>query len=275
MKSHVRSGAAELCVEDTGTPGMPVVCLHAAVCDRRMWAAQREALGGAHRVIAYDRRGHGESRWAAERHSEVDDLIEVLDAAQVNRAVLIGCSRGGRLAIDTALAHPDRVRALVLVACGVSGAPADGDGPHAPVVQAKVEALAAARARGDLATVNELQAQVWLDGPAQPAGRVGGVERELFLSMNALALAAPPIGEPIEPPPAWDRLGDIEVPALIVRGGFDFPHFETRLSEVERRIRGAESFVMPSAAHLPGLEQPVPFNARVMRFLERFQRRNR
>lgn len=267
MKRVVRSGSAELCVADSGTPGPAIVCLHAGVCDRRMWAPQAEALRATHRVLAYDRRGFGETWYAPEPHSRVADLIAVLDGAAVDRAVLMGCSQGGRLAIDTALAHPERVSALVLVACSVSGAPDDASGPFDAPIAALVEQLEAAEARGDREALNELEAQAWLDGPAEPAGRVQGALRALFLDMNGIALAAADPGEVIDAASAWDSLEEIRVPVLIVWGTLDFPHFGPRMRTLARRIAGAQSFVMEGVAHLPGLEQPAVFNAAVAAFL--------
>ena len=267
MRRFVTHGRAELCVEDSQTPGPAIICLHAGVCDKRMWAPQVDALRATHRVLAYDRRGFGETRYGPEPHSHVDDLIAVLDATQIDRAVLMGCSQGGRVAIDAALAHPQRVSALVLVACSITGAPDDAGGPFEPAIQALVDALDAADARGDREALNELEARAWLDGPAHPAGRVGGALRELFLAMNAIALAAPEPGETIEPPSAWDRLEEIRVPTLIVWGDLDFPHFEPRMRTLERRIALAQALVMPGTAHLPNLEQPAPFNAAIAQFL--------
>jgi len=267
LKRVVRSGSAELCVDDSATPGPAIVCLHAGVCDRRMWAPQEQALRATHRVLAYDRRGFGETRSVPEPHSRVADLIAVLDATGVERAVLMGCSQGGRLAIDAALAHPERVSALVLVACSVSGAPDDASGPFDPPIAALVEQFEAAEARGDNDALNELEAQAWLDGPAEPAGRVPGALRELFLDMNGIALAAADPGEVRDAASAWDRLEEIHAPVLIVWGTLDFPHFGPRMRTLSKRIAGAQSFVMDGVAHLPGLEQPAVFNAAVARFL--------
>ncbi len=269
MKSFVRHGRAEFCVEDSRIGGSPLVCLHAGVCDRRMWAQQVVALRAGRRVLAYDRRGFGETRCAsAEPFDHVGDLIALLDARGLGAAVLVGCSQGGRIAIDAALAHPTRVRALVLVACSVSGAPADSGGPFAPAVQKRLDALEAAEACADHAAINELEAQLWLDGPAQRTGRVGNPLRELFLEMNGSALAAPSPGEPIEPPSAWERLGDLRVPALIVWGTLDFAHIDARMHTLVQRMPHAKPFVMDDVAHLPGLEQPEVFNAAVARFLD-------
>jgi pimeloyl-ACP methyl ester carboxylesterase len=276
-RRFVRSGRAELCVDDSATPGEAIVCLHAGVCDRRMWAPQIEALQSTHRVIAYDRRGFGETRFENEPFAHVADLIAVLDALQVERAVLLGCSQGGRIAIDAALAHPSRVAALVLVAAAVSGAPeeAQPDDALSPRLRARFEACDAAEARGDRDAVNELEAQVWLDGPEQPTGRVGGGLRELFLAMNGIALAAPSPGEAVEAPSAWGRIEQIAVPTLIGWGPFDFASLIERMRVLARRIPGAESFEIEGTAHLPSLERPVVFNSRLLRFLGELQQRAR
>ena len=266
MKTFVRSGAAELCAEDSQTTGPVIVCLHAGVCDRRMWAPQIEAFSATHRVIAYDRRGFGETRYEPESFSHVSDLVNLLDALQIERAVLMGGSQGGRIAIDAALASPERVSALVLVACAVTGAP-EHEGGYSPRVEARVAALEAAEARGDLAAVNELEAQFWLDGPEQATGRVGGALRELFLDMNGIALAAPSPGEAIVSPSAWERLEAIRAPTLVVWGLLDFDDLCARMREVTQRIAGATPFVIDGVAHLPGLERPAEFNGAVAQFL--------
>lgn len=271
MKRFVRSGGAALCVVDEPAQGdaaaAPVVCLHAGVCDRRMWKPQIDALRAHRRVLAYDRRGFGETHGDSEPYSHVGDLIAVLDAAQIERAVLMGCSQGGRIAIDAALAHPQRVAALVLVACSVSGAPEDADGPFPSIVQERIAAFEAAEARADRAAMNELEAQFWLDGPTQASGRVGGALRALFLDMNGIALVAPDPGPATEPPPAWDRLAQIEVPTLVIWGTLDFEHLGSRMREVAQRIPGAQSVVIDGVAHLPGLERPAEFNRAVLAFL--------
>jgi pimeloyl-ACP methyl ester carboxylesterase len=276
LKLFVRSGTAELCVEDSQTPGSPLVCLHAGVTDRRLWSPQVEAFQSTHRMIAYDRRGFGETRMpplaARDAFSQVGDLLAVLDALAIDRAVLMGCSQGGRIAIDMALAHPERVQALVLVACSVSGAPNDADGPFAPVVQARIAAHEAAEKRGDQAALNELDAQFWLDGPEQPTGRVGGALRELFLAMNAVPLASGSPGEALAPPPAWARLAQIGVPTLVVSGTLDFGHLGRRMRELARRIPGATTCVMDGVAHLPGLERPAEFNRALRSFLDALPR---
>jgi pimeloyl-ACP methyl ester carboxylesterase len=268
--SFITSDGAALCVSEAGA-GDALICLHAGVADRRMWAAQEEALRDQYRVVAYDRRGFGETRCEPRPFSHVADLIRLLDTLRIDDAVLMGCSQGGRVAIDAALAHPARVRALVLVACAVSGAPEVDDFP--PDIQARIDELEAAEARVDLDAVNELEAQLWLDGPQQPAGRVSGAARELFLAMNGIALRAPSPGEEIEPPSAYERLRELAVPTLALWGPLDFPHVVSLMKHIVAQVAGAEQHVLDGTAHLPGLERPDLFNAAVRTFLDRARRR--
>lgn len=62
------------------------------------------------RCVSYDRRGFGDTSGPAEAFSHVDDLVAVLDDRDIESAVLVGNSQGGRVAIDMALAHPERVQ---------------------------------------------------------------------------------------------------------------------------------------------------------------------
>jgi len=79
------------------------------------------ALAERHRVIRYDLRGYGESTPPLPSFAHHDDLVALLDALGVDRAALVGCSFGGAVAVDAALAYPDRVAALVLLGAVVSG----------------------------------------------------------------------------------------------------------------------------------------------------------
>lgn len=81
-------------------PGDPVVFLHAAVCDKRMWRHQVDAVADTHQAVAYDRRGFGESDTPQAAFSSVADLLPVLDSLNTNEPViLVGCSQGGRIAL--------------------------------------------------------------------------------------------------------------------------------------------------------------------------------
>lgn len=262
---YIAALGAELATEMAGD-GEAIVFLHAGVADRRMWASQLEALAPTHKVIAYDRRGFGQTCCVTQAHDWLDDLQLVLGAAGAERAVLVGCSQGGRIALNYALATPARVRGLVLIASAISGAPE----PAFPAdVQALNDAIEAAESAGDVDLVNTLEAHAWLDGPQSVVGRVQGAARALFLDMNAIALRAAdpgPVTDRFED--AYARLGEIAAPALVVTCGRDFPHIQERDRYLVRTLPHAKLAEMPDCAHLPSLEQPERVTALLADFLK-------
>jgi pimeloyl-ACP methyl ester carboxylesterase len=246
-----------------------VVFLHAGVADKRMWQDQLAALSDGHRLIAYDRRGYGDTRYGTEIYSQIDDLLAVLDHQAIGKAVLVGCSQGGRIAIDFALTHPDRVAGLFLVAPAVTGAPSPEEFP--PPVEALLELLEEAEEDEDLDRINMLEAWMWLDGPGSEEGRVGGAVRELFLTMNATALYADDPGGETNPaafPVAYSRLEKIAQPAQVIWGDGDFPHIQQRCVHLVQAMPQALGTVISQTAHLPNLEQPEIFNAHLRDFLD-------
>lgn len=249
--SFASSGRARIAYEVTGS-GPDVLLIHAGVNDRRSWHHVLDRLRATHRCITYDARGYGDTTYAPEPGwSPVADACAVLDDAGAGRAIVVACSMGGQTAIDLALARPDRVAGLVLIGSAVRGAPyPEIDGPAARL-DARIEA---ARANGDLETVNELEAWLWLDGPTAPQGRVAGAARRLFLEMNARALRAPDRGEQAELPPAWPRLGEIAVPTLVLVGRLDVEELHVVDARLAELVPGARLVWLDGVAHVPHLE---------------------
>jgi pimeloyl-ACP methyl ester carboxylesterase len=267
MRSNhqIASGQARLAVNVVGR-GDPIVFLHAAVCDSRMWRAQLDAIGASNQAIAYDRRGFGETRAEKEDFSAVADLLEVIDAVGNGApAILVGCSQGGRVALDTALFHPSHVRALVLIAPAASGAP---EPIYPPEIEGLMARLKDAEQAGDLDRVNAIKAYHWLDGPLQPEGRVTGEARKLFLDMNAIALRSPPIGSNLDVAPAFHRLGEISAPSLVIWGDLDFPHIQGRCRHIATTMPNGSGHVLTGTAHLPSLERPAEITNLVTAFID-------
>ena len=245
--------------------GVPVVFLHAGVADRRMWAEQMRALTAeGYHVVSYDRRGFGETETADEPFSHVVDLEAVLDRLGLNAVVLVGCSAGGAVAIDFALENPDRVLALVLVSTAVSGAP--GETPEeAEDLENTIEH---AIEIGNMSRANRLEAQLWLDGPTSPEGRVDGPVRDLFLDMNGKVLEHPPLTQEEEPDPAMDHLRMISAPVMLVAGALDVAYVLERHDELAAGLPEAFSLLIEDTAHLPSLEKPDEFNDALIKFLD-------
>jgi pimeloyl-ACP methyl ester carboxylesterase len=260
----VSSGNAELATSIAGD-GNALVFLHAGVADRRMWSEQMAAFAPTHRVVAYDRRGFGETQYTEEPHSYLGDLDAVLRATVEGPATLVGCSQGGRIAIDFALTAPERVTRLVLVSPAVTGAPRPEE--VSPSIRRLFGLIEAAEAAEDIERLNAIEAHVWLDGPLSPEGRAGGALRSLFLDMNGRALRALPAGAETSATNAFARLGEIQHQTLIVSGALDFPHIKERARHLASVMADARLVEMPCAAHLPNLEQPDAFGALLQEFM--------
>ncbi len=260
----IQSGAAEIFGIHAGD-GPALMLLHAGVADHRMWRDQIAALETDFHVIAYDRREFGRTVSPDEPFTHFEDLAIVLDHFGAESAILIGCSQGGRIAIDFALANPGRVPALALVSTDISGAPPE---PVPPGVEQLSDALDQAEDAGDLDRVNAIEAHLWLDGPLSPEGRVEGEARDLFLDMNGIALRKPEIPKERAPPSAYERLTELTMPTLLVWGDLDFAYIRSRYAYLARTLPDARTAELAGTAHLPSLEQPEQFNVLLRSFLD-------
>jgi 2-hydroxy-6-oxonona-2,4-dienedioate hydrolase len=246
--------------------GEPLVLVHAGIADSRMWDAQIEAFAQHYRVLRYDMRGFGKSVMVEGPYSHHEDLRTLLDALDVGRAHLVGCSMGGATVLDFALRYPEKVRTLVLVGAAVSGFEPDV-GPLEQWGQ-----LASADEAGDLKRVSELEVQIWVDGPGRQPEDVPAAVRDLVREMNLIALRgeASELGKELAPePPAADRLTEIRAPSLIIVGNSDQPQIIAAADLLGREIPNVRKVVMPGVAHLPNMERPEEFNRMVLAFLER------
>ena len=121
MERHVDVPGGRLFAVSDGD-GPPIVLIHAAIVDHRAWDAVVPPLVDAgYGAIRYDLRGFGRSATDDVEFSNRADVIAVLDAFGIGRAVLVGNSRGGQVALDTAIEFPDRIVAVVAVGAGVGG----------------------------------------------------------------------------------------------------------------------------------------------------------
>ncbi|HEX5590648.1 MAG TPA: alpha/beta hydrolase [Candidatus Limnocylindrales bacterium] len=235
--------------------GPPILLVHAGIADLRAWDALVPLLVDAgYRAIRYDCRGFGRSTTEDVDYSNRADLVAVLDAFDVGRAVLVGNSRGAIISLDTLVERPDRVAGLVWVGGGISGY----DAPLRTDEEALFTRMEAIEEAGDPDAIADIDVAVWVDGFNQPAGRAPAAIREAVREMDRALYEPGRInGRPIPlDPPADERLGEIRVPVVAVLGGLDVPNIEHAAARLEAEVAGARTVVVPDVGHMAGMEAP-------------------
>jgi pimeloyl-ACP methyl ester carboxylesterase len=250
---------------ESGVPsGLPVVFIHGFPFSHEMWLPQVEATARSYRAIAYDLRGHGESyvgdgQYMIETH--VDDLMGLLDHLKIGKAVVVGLSMGGYIALRAIEKHPGRFLAIAL--CDTRSEADTNEGKLKRYTN-----MVLVRTRGSAAFAEGFVTAVF--APESPRTRpeafnlisriVRGTQ-PLSIAGNLLALAART--------DTTTSLAGIRVPTLILVGEFDTLTPPAAAEAMHERIPGSELFVVPQAAHMSNLENPEFFNEKLLLFLKK------
>jgi proline-specific peptidase len=244
--------------------GHPLILIHGHTLNLRLWDPQVPAFAAHYRVIRYDLRGHGQSdaprtgyRWP----EYVEDLAELLELLGVHRAYLLGLSLGGGIALEFTLRLPEMVDALILADSVLDGF------DYSREFTDSLRHLQQ-RVRRDGAE-SALQ-NVWLQHPLFDGVRD---DPDLFQQVQEMVRAFPAMEYRFDQPSRvrpWrqvHRLGEIEVPTLVVVGEKDISDFQRIAVRLEKEIPHARRVVIEGAGHLVNLEQPERFNEVVLEFL--------
>lgn len=262
---HAPVNGAQLYYEVTGG-GMPLVLLHAGVADGRMWDEQVAPFAESYRVICYDMRGFGRSAVPPGAFSHHEDLAGLLDYLQVNQAIVVGISNGGRIAIDFTLAYPERVKRLVV------GAPSVGGGQPSARIRAFWEEEDAAIEQEDWETAVEVNLQAWVDGIYREPDEVDTAVRQKVALMQRDIFDIPvpdDAQEQLLQPVAYGRLAEITAPTFILVGSLDLPEKVEQAQWLAAQIPNTQFAIIPNVAHMLNMEAPGVFNKLVLGFLER------
>ncbi|HNC96699.1 MAG TPA: alpha/beta fold hydrolase [Myxococcota bacterium] len=271
---------AELHFEVEGE-GPAVVLSNGLANDAFQWKALRKGLAGRAKVVTWDYRGHGRSQPARDlqRLSVADlaaDLEQVLDAAGVERAALLGYSMGSQVVFEAWRRLPQRVTALVSV-LGGAGRVFDGAaGPRAGKVIHRLlrrvpdSAFAANLVVGSrLSSVVHRGAQVIgmfephiaHDDFADWYSHLGSIHAPTF---RALTLG-------LQDHDAFDLLPGISVPTLVLSGGRDLFVRPGLGRKIAAAIPGAEYAEYPEATHAGLVGHAAEIPPRILQFLEQRQ----
>ena len=241
---------------DSGGDGPAIIWSHGFLMDHTMFDAQVEALSGDYRCIAWDERGFGATPATAPftYWDMADDAVALLDHLGVDQAVFAGMSQGGFISLRAALAHPERVRGLILID-----------------TQAGTEADENVEAYGGML-------QHWLSDA--PLGEIGEIVSGLILGDPDLAATWIPIWEArrsemnehpgnclLSRDDITGRLGEIGCPALVIHGDADAA-IPLELGQVlADSIPTASIAVMAGGSHAANMTHPAETNDAISAFL--------
>lgn len=249
-------------------PGEPpgALLMHGIGNYGRYWDLFADAVDERLRLVAPDARGHGDSAKPADGYEPahfVADAVAVLNAAALARPIVVGHSMGGFHAVALTLAHPERVRALVLVDVGPSVEPA-GDSRARRLSLGRPDRFADDAAA--LAYLHETSPgyrdavyanrMAWVFRRDESGGLVWrSSKRALARILSTVASSAA----------VWDRVGDIACPVLVVRGTRSPSLSDATARGMLATLRDAR-LVELDAGHNVALDRPVELADAVLRF---------
>lgn len=257
-----RAGAIHY--EDVGTSESVVLLLHAFPLHSGMWRAEIAALAKRHRVIAPDYPGLGRSAPRVDpstMESIAVDVSALLDTLGVTRAVVVGLSMGGYVALELHRRRRSLFRGLVLADTRA--------GADTPEGAAGREAFA----RDALAKGLDWVADAMMPKLLGPAAGPEVVER-----VRALVRGGTPEGVAAgqrglaRRPDSSATLGEIACPTLVVVGADDTLTPPSEAEKLAAGVRGAKLVTLAGAGHLSNLEQPAAFDEALVGFVDGLSR---
>lgn len=236
-----------------------IVFGNSLVTDLSIWDDQVAALAGRFGILRYDQAGHGASGIPSDM-PDFDmlgaDLLAVMDATGVRRAIYVGLSMGVPTGLAAHAAQPDRFDALVLV----DGQSRTASGGRA----AWAERIAAAEGAG-MAAFAAATADRWLTTGADNERRARLIRMIAATPLEGFRACATAL---IQYDYA-DELPNIRVPTLLIAGAEDGAIPQTMAANLQPNIADAQLALIPNAGHVPCFEQPEAFTKTLERFLSR------
>ncbi len=263
MKANI-NGIRIYYTDSGNSAGLPVVFVHGFPFNSLMWTPQVKSFSGIYRAITFDVRGHGDSDFGDGQYIIdffVDDLIGLLDYLKIEKAVLVGLSMGGYIALRAIERNPERVTALVL--CDTKST---ADSNEVKIRRARqiqiVKDVGIARFTEDfLKSIFSEETFVRLPS-------IVDMIRNIILKTSPLAVASTLIALAARTD-TTQALPCIKVPTLIMVGEKDTLTTPADALEMKNKIPNSELHIIPDAAHMSNLENTAAFNKHLFDFLEK------
>lgn len=259
-------GGVQLWYEECDAANAPaVVLLHDGLLHSITWDAVWAPLCRQYHVVRYDRRGYGRSAPTKARFVPEDDLYKIMRQVHIDRAIVVGNSSGGALAIDFALAHPEMVEALFLIGPVVHGmASSDYFNERSSKNDAPLD-------HGDAKTA----AKNWSNDRFLIAGDDPRSRKQLYdaFTENPQNLTVSGALEIRPSPPAVTRLSQIRVPTMVLVGDADIADVFANCGAIEAAVPLASFEVWKNTGHLIQIQKPTDLVSRFNRFVSLAERK--
>ncbi len=256
--------------------GQPtLILLHGFGASLYSWRGVVPTLATEYTVYSYDRPAFGlterPTEWDAlnpySRQFAAQQLLTLLDAWDVQQAVLVGNSAGGTVAMEVALLAPERVQALILVSPAVGG----GGGPYGQydwlLKTPQMQRIGPLLVRSIQESGLELLDIAWHDLSKRPADTLALYQKPLSADNWDFALwHYQTASAPSELP---KRLTEFNLPILIITGDDDRIVATERSIQLAGQLPGAQLVVLPACGHVPQEECPEIFLAAIFQFLQK------
>lgn len=276
VQSDITTGYAEvngttLYYEVSGE-GEPIVLIHGNFGDRRHWDYQVDPLSKNFKVIRYDVRGYGKSAKpdTVNSYRDCDDLSNLLDYLKIDKANICGLSMGAQIAIDFALAYPDKCISLIPIGPWPNGY---GEGKYRTTASDSMikvlvkmgEFLASGGPRaatdywwtGDHEIKETVVRKRTLDSLL-----VMGYEYSWYCHLN-------PIKRNWVAPPAVESLNTIKIPTLIITASNDMLACQEVAEMMQKQIYNSQVISINDAGHAMNMDNPEEFNRVIVDFIKR------
>ena len=242
--------------------GIPVIFIHGFPFKKEMWEKQLSALNETHRCIAYDVRGHGDSERGAAQFSIpqfADDLFFFMDALKIEKALLVGLSMGGYIALHAIQQQPQRIAGLIL--CDTQCA-ADSDEAR----EKRKKTIAFIQKNG-----LSVYAEESLKNLFAPASFNDKKDEVSFIKDTILKTPAENICFTLQAladrKETCSSLEQINVPVSILVGREDKITSPELAIKMQTLIKDSSLHIIEGAGHLSNLENPEEFNTHMKTFL--------
>ena len=259
-------------VDDPDASGTPILLLHGFMSNLHSWDYLSPLLDAGGPRISYDRAAFGLTQRRADPAEDfysTEETLEraaaLLDALGKEHVIIIGHSAGGRLAVDMALAYPDRVRALILIAPALKEA---GAGPLTRFFLRirLLEGMYLRIIRNQLTSdPMDLFSRAWYDPGSIPPELIDHYTLPLYIENWDKALLD--YSKSSQRPDITPRLKEIKIPILIIHGAQDEIVPVTDSAEAVQLLRQGQLHILEDCGHVPHEECPEKSARLVTQFL--------